>query len=50
MNFLIAFCLMIPFQIIFTCTVAPFMLIALFYNKFFERLLIFYGIGDNYSF
>ena len=48
--FLIAFCLMIPFQIIFTCTVAPFMLIALFYNKFFERLLIFYGIGDNYSF
>ena len=40
--------LFVCFQIIFTCTVAPFILISLFYHKFFDRLLLFYGVGDDF--
>ena len=39
--------LFIVYQLFFTCTVLPFILISLFYHKFFEILLMFYGIGDN---
>jgi hypothetical protein len=39
--------LFICFQFIFACTVAPFILISLVYHKFFDRLLMFYGIGEN---
>ena len=40
-------CLFVSFQLLFTCTVAPFILISLVYHRFFDRLLIFYGIGEN---
>ena len=43
----IGLCLFVSFQLLFTCTVAPFILISLVYHKFFDRLLIFYGIGEN---
>ena len=43
----IGLCLFVCFQFLFTCTVAPFILISLVYHKFFDRLLIFYGIGEN---
>ena len=41
--------LFISFQLLFTCTVAPFIIISLIHHKFFDRLLIFYGIGENLS-
>ena len=39
--------LLVPFQILFTCTVTPFILISLIYHKFFGVLLMFYGMGLN---
>ena len=40
--------LFVPFQISFTCIITPFILISLIYHKFFDRLLIFFGIGKHY--
>ena len=39
--------LSIPFQILFTCILTPFILISLVYHKFFDRLLMFFGIGEH---
>ena len=47
MSCLIGLPLFVSYQIIFACTVAPFILISLVYHKFFDRLLLFYGIGEN---
>ena len=38
--------LLIPFQIIFFCSITPFILISLIYHHFFSRLLFFYGFGE----
>ena len=38
-------CLLVPFEILFTCIVTPFIIISLIYHKFFGKLLILYGIG-----
>ena len=43
----IGFVLLVPFQILFTCTVTPFILISIIYHKFFGKLLMFYGMGTN---
>ena len=45
--FLIGLCLCVCFQILFACTLTPFILIAFVNHKFFERILIFYGIGET---
>ena len=44
---LIGLLLLVCYEIIFTSTVAPFILIAFIYHRFFDRILIFYGIGEN---
>ena len=38
--------LFIPFQFPFTCVIFPFILIAAIYNKFLDRILLFFGIGE----
>ena len=43
---LLVLVLLVPFQLFFTCTVTPFILISLVYHKFFDILLMFYGIGS----
>ena len=45
--FLIGLCLCVCFQILFACTLTPFILIAFVNHKFFERILIFYGVGET---
>ena len=47
MTCLIGLVLFVSYQIIFTCTVAPFILVAFIYHRFFDRILLFYGIGEN---
>ena len=47
MTCLIGLTLFASFQIIFTATVTPFIFISFIYHRFFDRLLIFYGIGEN---
>ena len=47
MTCLIGLVLFVSYQIIFTCTVAPFILVAFIYHRFFDRILLFYGIGQN---
>ena len=46
MTCLIGLVLFVAFQIIFTTTVTPFILVAFIYHRFFDRILIFYGIGE----
>ena len=46
MTCLIGLVLFVSFQIIFTTTVTPFILVAFIYHRFFDRILIFYGIGE----
>ena len=38
--------LWVPFQKYLTCILAPFILISLFYHKFFDKILMFFGIGQ----
>ena len=45
MTCLTGFFLFVSFQIIFTATVTPFIFISFIYHRFFDRLLIFYGLG-----
>ena len=45
--FLIGLCLCVCFQILFACTLTPFILIAFVNHKFFEKILIFYGVGET---
>ena len=42
----IGFTLFVSFEITFTCLITPFVLIAFIYPKFFERLTMFFGIGN----
>ena len=42
----ISFFMMIPYQILFTCSLSPFILVALIYHKFFETILMFFGVGE----
>ena len=49
-NVAIGIILLIPFQISFTCILTPFIFISFVYHKFFDRLLMFFGIGDSYLF
>ena len=39
--------LFISFQFTFSCCLAPFILIAFIYPKFFQRIELFLGIGEN---
>ena len=39
--------LFISFQIVFTTILTPFILIALIYHKFFDRILMFFSIGEK---
>ena len=43
---LIGLCLFVAFQIPFSALITPFILISLIYHKFFDKLLLFFGIGD----
>ena len=43
----IGIALLIPFQITFTCILTPFILISLLYHRFFDRILVFFGIGED---
>ena len=43
---LIGLCLFITFQIPFSALITPFILISLIYHKFFDKLLLFFGIGE----
>ena len=47
-NFLIGFVLSIPYQIALTGILTPFILIALVYHKFFDKILMFFALGDYY--
>ena len=42
----IGLALLICFQITFSCFVAPFILVCFIYHRFFERLLLCFGLGD----
>ena len=44
---LIGLCIFVSFEILFTWTITPFILISFIYHRFFERLLLFYGIGKK---
>ena len=44
---LIGLGLFVSFQISFSTLISPFILISLIYHKFFNHLLLFFGIGDN---
>ena len=46
--YFIGFVLLICFQFTFTCLVFPFILIALIYHRFFDRILLFFGIGESH--
>ena len=39
--------LLIIFQITFMCIITPFMIISFIYHPFFDRFLMFFGIGNN---
>ena len=43
----IAFGLLVAFQITFACIITPFILISLFHHKFFDRILLFFEVGDD---
>ena len=43
----IAFNALIAFQIPFTCLITPFILISFIYPKFFDRILLFFEVGDD---
>ena len=45
-----AIILSLPFQISFTFFLTPFILISLIYHKFFDRLLMFFAIGEHKKF
>ena len=45
-GFFIVLGLTVCFQIIFTCLITPFILIAIFYPYFFDNILTFFNIGD----
>ena len=38
-------CLMAAYQILFTCILAPFMLISFFYHKFFDKIQLFFELS-----
>ena len=44
---LLGFILLVPFQILFFCTITPFIIVSLIYHDFFQILLLFYGIGEG---
>ena len=46
-SFLIGLCLFTSFQITFSALISPFILISFIYHKFFNNLLLFFGIADN---
>ena len=46
-GFLIAICLFVCFQILFTCLITPFILISLVYPKFIDHILMFLDINFN---
>ena len=39
--------MLVAFQISFTCILTPFMIVSLVYPKFFEKILIFFEIGND---
>ena len=43
----ISLSLFVAFQIIFTCWLTPFIIIAIFYPKFFERIGMFFAMGQS---
>ena len=45
LGFLMAICLFVSFQILFTCLITPFILIALFYPYFIDNILMFLDIN-----
>ena len=47
MTVLIGLTLLVVYQITFSCIMAPFILIAFIYHRFFDRILVFFGIGEN---
>ena len=47
MTVLIGLTLLVVYQITFSCIMAPFILIAFIYHRFFDRILLFFGIGEN---
>ena len=46
-GFGIAFGLLIAFQISFDCIITPFILFSLLYHKFFDRILLFFEVGND---
>ena len=46
-SFFTGVALFISFQISFTCCITPFILIALIYPKFYQRISMFFGIGKS---
>ena len=46
-GFGIAFGLLVAFQITFACIITPFILISLFHHKFFDKILLFFEVGDD---
>ena len=43
----ISITLFIAFEILFTCCITPFIIISLFYPPFFERITLFFAIGES---
>ena len=43
----IALALFICFQISFATILSPFILVAFIYHKFFDRILMFFAIGES---
>jgi hypothetical protein len=46
-GFGIALGLLLAFQISFACIITPFILISLVYPKFFDKMLVFFEVGDD---
>ena len=46
-GFGIAFGLLIAFQISFACIITPFILFSLLYHKFFDRIFLFFEVGND---
>ena len=45
---IIVICLSISYEVLFTCLISPFILISIFYHPFFDKLLVFFGVGSPY--
>ena len=45
-SIIFGFTIFIPFQFLFTCIITPFIIISLIHHHYFEKILLFFGIGQ----